>query len=119
MTPKVKRLVNHLYFDCEISRPKLIEKKIHNKYKSKIEKDPNEAIPALDKIQNYIKFLKKEISSANNVHDIREFVDKHTFTSEHEKDDFFCFGANYGNGTDENHFLIFRIILKFDINIII
>ena len=32
MTPKVKRLVEHLYFDCEIGRPKVIEQKIHNKY---------------------------------------------------------------------------------------
>ena len=79
-------------------------KKIHNKYKKKIDKDPNETIPALDKIQNYLKLLKKEISNANNIHDIREFVENHKLTSEHEGDDFFCFGANYGNGSDENHF---------------
>ena len=53
MTPKVKRLVEHLYYECEISRPKLIEKKIHNKYKKKIEKDINETIPSLDKYKAF------------------------------------------------------------------
>ena len=64
MTPKVKRLVEHLYYECEIIRPKLIEKKIHNIYKKKIEKDVNETIPPLDKIQNYIKVLQRAISES-------------------------------------------------------
>ena len=74
MTPKVKRLVEHLYYDCEIGRPKLIEEKIHNKYKKKIEKDANGTIPFLDKIQNYVKVLQRAISESNNLADIQAFI---------------------------------------------
>jgi hypothetical protein len=80
MTPKVKRLVEHLYFDCEIGRPKIIEQKIHNKYKKKIEKDVNESIPSLDKIQNYVKVLQRAISESNNLADIEAYVNKNLIT---------------------------------------
>ena len=37
-------------YECDISLPKRLEKKLHNKYKSEIEEDESEVMPTLEKI---------------------------------------------------------------------
>jgi hypothetical protein len=60
MTPKVKCFVDHLIYECDISLQKKIEKKIHMKFKDQIGADPNGVMPTLDKIQNYVRFLRRQ-----------------------------------------------------------
>ena len=57
----VKSLINSLIHDYDISIPKKIEQKLHNKYKNKIENAEYESMPTLVQIQNYlwIKIIRK------------------------------------------------------------
>ena len=42
---------------------------------------------------------------SNDLDHIKQFADEHRYDQfECTDDDFFCFGSQYGKGTDENHF---------------
>ena len=42
---------------------------------------------------------------SNNLDDIKYFFNDNKFNGSCEDDDFFCFGAQLGQGTDESHFI--------------
>jgi len=104
LTPEVKKILDHLMYECDISLPKRLEKKLHNKYKSEIEENENEVMPSLAKIQNYIKSIQRNLKENNNLDDIKSFYENNKYSSACEDDDFFCFGSQFGTGTDDSHF---------------
>ena len=54
--------------------------------------------------------MQRAISESNNLADIEAFVNKNLLNSAEEQDDFFCFGAKFGKGSDENNFQLAIII---------
>ena len=63
-----------MIFEYDITLPKKIEKKLHNKYKEKITDDENERMPNLSQIQNLVKGLRRKFRESNNINDIKEFL---------------------------------------------
>ena len=74
ITSKVKQIIKSLIFEYDITLPKKIEKKLHNKYKEKITDDENERMPNLSQIQNLVKGLRRKFRESNNINDIKEFL---------------------------------------------
>jgi len=54
---------------------------------------------------NYVKGVQRRLRESNDLDHIKKFADEHRYDQfECTDDDFFCFGSQYGKGTDENHF---------------
>ena len=65
-------------------------------------------MPSLDKIRNLVKTLRRKFRESNTIDDIRSFLAQYRFSQlkDYESDDFFCYGEQYGDGSDERHFQI-------------
>ena len=64
------------------------QKKLHNKYKS----------------ENYLKAVQRKLKENNNLDEIKSFYENNKYNSSCEDDDFFCFGSQFGTGTNDSHF---------------
>ena len=44
------------------------------------------------------------MGDTNNIEDIKKFVASHGYSPELGDNDLYCFGVEYGDGSDEDHF---------------
>jgi hypothetical protein len=104
----MKNLVNELIFDKDVSVPKKIAITLNSqKYIEKRTEDNKiYDVPTLSQIQNYVKYLKGKICTKNKVEDIKKFVNDNGYYADKNPKEFFIFGADVGNGTEENHLQI-------------
>ena len=101
---KIKDYINDLITEKNISMPKKIQIKLSGKkYKEKIEKDE---LPSLEQIQNYVKYLKRQVFDHNKRSEVNNFINANGYHENIERNDFFTFGEVLGNGTDDDHFQV-------------
>ena len=64
-------------------------------------------MPSLSQIQNHIKMIKTEIGNINNLTGFKEFAETMLYNeSTTDPNDAFIYGADYGDGSDDDHFHI-------------
>jgi ribosome biogenesis protein Nip4 len=104
----MKNLINDLIYEKDISVPKKISIKLKSKNYVEKRTEGNKVfdVPTLTQVQNYVKYLKSKVCTNNNVQDIKKFVDDHQYYEDINPKEFFIFGADVGNGTEENHLQI-------------
>jgi len=98
----VKDMMQEL-FEHDVCMPKKIEIRLRSaKYANKFNNSVD--IPSLDKIQNYAKCLRKKLDDNNKISDVKAFSKENKFSKDIDDDEFFVFGADFGSGTDADHF---------------
>jgi hypothetical protein len=61
-------------------------------------------LPSLIQIQNYLKYRRTRCGDINSINGVEEFVNGYPTVDQLGSSEPVFFGAEYGNGTDENHF---------------
>ena len=104
MVFKVKDYIRDLINQKNMSMPKKIHIKLSGKkYNQKIKEDE---LPSLEQVQNYIKYLKKQVFDHNNRRDVNKFINENGYHENIDRNEFFTFGEVLGSGTDDDHFQV-------------
>jgi hypothetical protein len=97
----IKPIIEEIIHRCNISRPKRVHIKLHDKEFEKIAKS---IMPTLQQIENYIKYRRKLIRENSSTAELKEFSKAHHHSLVENDDQLFVFGDNSGDGSDTNHF---------------
>ena len=65
-------------------------------------------MPTIKQLQNWIKYRRAKVGDNNSLEDVEKFIRQNEFEEGHDvyEDEFFCFGAKLGDGSDDNHFQV-------------
>ena len=61
-------------------------------------------MPDLNLVQNHFKKLRKDLSDKNSIEEVKKFYDDNMFYEDINREEMFCFGGEFGDGSEEMHF---------------
>lgn len=99
---KVKELIEELINTRNITKPKKLYIKLHDKKYA-------DYIPCqidIKQIRNYIDYRNKSINGNHDVEGLKSYVEKLIHWDRVDDDELFVFSSNYATGSDEEHFHI-------------
>ena len=97
----VKEYIDELIYEKDVSIKRYISNYLTKKYNI-LQSD----LPSLQQIQNYVKYLKRQVFDNNKRSDVQNFIVNNGYHNNIGAKDYFTFGEKNGNGTDADHFQI-------------
>ena len=101
---KIKDYIDDLINDKNISMPKKIHIKLSGKKYSKTIEEYE--LPSLEQVQNYVKYLKRQVFDHNKRSDVSNFINENGYHRNIDRNEFFTFGEVLGSGSDDDHFQV-------------